>query len=99
MTYPHPHIVVTSPAPGHYAITGHKPAPIFIEDVGHVVPPMECYISPEIPDDLLLNILEEREKIRAMAPAAVEAPVFVETEEETEANEKTIDRRRTRHSK
>lgn len=60
MKYEKNNIIVVSPAEGHYSITGHNPRPVFVEDVGHIVPPETCYISPEVPSDLLLKIVQER---------------------------------------
>lgn len=60
MNFDHPTIVIESPAPGHYLIKGHNPRPVLIEDVGHVVPPGEVYISPEVPTEALLAIIEAR---------------------------------------
>lgn len=60
MKFDHPTIVIESPAPGHYIIKGHNPRPVYIEDVGHVVPPAEGYISPEVPTEALLAIIAAR---------------------------------------
>lgn len=60
MKFDHPSIVIESPAPGHFVIRGHNPRPVFIEEVGTVVPPQECYISPEVPTEALLAIVSER---------------------------------------
>lgn len=85
MKYKHPTITVTEPAPGHFAIEGHNPRSVFIEGEGHVVPPGTCYISPEIPNELLAAIIEERGGLtvdkpkrgrppKAEKPAEPEAP-------------------------
>lgn len=60
MNYNHPSIVIETPAPGHFVIRGHNPKSVFIDKVGHVVPPDECYITPEVPSEALVAILEER---------------------------------------
>ena len=60
MNYQHPSIVIETPAPGHFVIRGHKPKNVFIEKIGHVVPLDECYITPEVPSEALIAILEER---------------------------------------
>lgn len=57
--YEHPSIVVEQPAPGHFVIRGHNPANV-TSAAGQIVPLRECYITEEIPTDLLLAILEDR---------------------------------------
>lgn len=64
MKYEHPTIKIDSPAPGHYVISGHAPKSVFIEDEGHVVPPRECYITPEVPDEALQAVLDARAAVR-----------------------------------
>lgn len=58
-TYDHPTILLTQPAAGHYVITGHSPANV-PTDGGTVVPLDTCYISPEVPTDVLLGIIYDR---------------------------------------
>lgn len=58
MKYDHPNITVEEPKPGAFIIAGHRPATIFIPEVGHYAPPGECYIGPEIPADLLRAIAD-----------------------------------------
>lgn len=48
-------------------IKGHAPRGVFVEDVGHVVPPEVCYVSPEVPSEALIAILKERDKANAEA--------------------------------
>lgn len=60
MKYTHPTITIDRPAPGHYIISGHAPQPVFLPDAGHLVPPRQCYISPEVPSDALQAVLDER---------------------------------------
>lgn len=67
MKFEHPTIKIEEPAAGHYVILGHNPRSVFIEGEGHVVPPHECYIAPEVPDDALLAVLEDREERRKMS--------------------------------
>jgi hypothetical protein len=57
--YEHPTIAVAQPAPGHYVITGHNPGAVQTAE-GQIVPLRECYITPEIPTDLIVQILEDR---------------------------------------
>src|SRR6187402_580029 len=59
MKYEHPTISIERSAPGHYIIRGHAPQPVLTEH-GHLVPPPECYLAPEIPREALLAILEDR---------------------------------------
>lgn len=61
MKYDHPTIRVEEPKPGAFIISGHRPASFFIPDVGHYVPPGECYISPEISADLLRAIADAKD--------------------------------------
>jgi hypothetical protein len=68
--FEHPSIVVEQPAPGHYAIRGHNPGTVFIEGEGHVVPPDVCYITPQVPSELLIAILQgSRRKLVELDPA------------------------------
>jgi hypothetical protein len=60
MNYEHPSIVIDQPAAGHYVIYGHHPQPARNEEGQTVVPLQQCYISPEVPSDALIAILEER---------------------------------------
>jgi hypothetical protein len=68
MKYDHPTICVEEPKPGAFIISGHRPASFFIPDVGHYVPPAECYISPEIPADLLRAIADAKDGKPASEP-------------------------------
>ena len=72
MKYDHPTIRVEEPKPGAFIISGHRPASFFIPDVGHYVPPGECYISPGIPADLLRAIADAKDGKPASEP--VELP-------------------------
>ena len=56
----HGNIVIESPAPGHFVILGHCPASVQT-DGGLVVPLDVCYITPEIPSDVLREIVNLRE--------------------------------------
>lgn len=56
----HPNLVISTPAPGHFVVSGHNPSSVFIEGEGHVVPMSTCYITPEIPTDVLLRIAATR---------------------------------------
>jgi hypothetical protein len=58
--YEHPSIKITQPAPGHFVLRGHNPQSGRNERGERVVPLEQCYITPEIPDDALIAILEER---------------------------------------
>lgn len=70
MNYQHPTIKIETPAPGHFVIIGHAPKTVFIEEVGHVVPHAECYITPEVPSEALIAVLKERGDL----PAGDEKP-------------------------
>jgi hypothetical protein len=61
MKYDHPNITVEEPKPGAFIIAGHRPATIYIPEVGHYAPPGECYIGPEIPADLLRAIADTKD--------------------------------------
>jgi hypothetical protein len=69
MQYEHPHITVSSPAPGHYVIAGLRAGSTSTEE-GRLVHPMSVHISPEVPNDLLYAIINDR--------GAVPGPVTVE---------------------
>lgn len=56
----HPHIHLEQPAPGHYVVTGHKPANVANEKGQTVCPLDTCYIAPEVPSEVLFGILEDR---------------------------------------
>lgn len=56
----HPSVEISEPSPGAFVITGHRPKSVFIEGEGYVVPPSECFISPEVPTSALLHVLEAR---------------------------------------
>lgn len=60
LKFEHPTVEIQTPAPGHFVIVGHNPASIMVPDVGHVVPSRECYVSPEVPSDALVAVLNER---------------------------------------
>jgi hypothetical protein len=60
MNYEHPSIVIDQPAAGHYVIYGHHPQPARNEEGQTVVPLQQCYITPEVPSDALMAILQER---------------------------------------
>jgi hypothetical protein len=60
MNYEHPSIVIDQPATGHYVIYGHHPQPARNEEGQTVVPLQQCYITPEVPSDALVAILQER---------------------------------------
>lgn len=60
MKFNHPTVIIEEPAPGHFVIKGHNPQSVFIEDVGHVVPPGDCFIPKEVPTEALLAIIEAR---------------------------------------
>jgi hypothetical protein len=60
MKYEHPSIVIDQPAAGHYVIYGHHPQPAKNVEGQTVVPLQQCYITPEVPGDALIAILEER---------------------------------------
>jgi hypothetical protein len=64
MNYEHPQIIVTEPAPGHFAIS-NIPACRATTDEGIVVAPSDCYISPAVPTELLKAIIAEREGVTA----------------------------------
>lgn len=68
MKYDHPTILVEEPKPGTFIISGHRPAAIFIPDVGHYVPPIECCIPAEIPADLLRAIADAKDGKAERAP-------------------------------
>lgn len=82
MKYDHPNIAIEVPAPGHFIITGY-PCKSVLTESGHVVPPPACYISPEIPTDLLEAIIAERRKSPVVAKD-VDASALEETSPETE---------------
>jgi hypothetical protein len=76
MKYDHPNIQIAQPAPGHYVITGHAPASVFVENEGTVVPLTVCYITPEVPADALRAILEDRGELAgADAPKSPNRPI------------------------
>lgn len=80
MKYANTNIVIESPAPGHFVILGHCPATVQTDN-GLVVPLDVCYIPPEIPTDLLREIINLRE---GGTPSSAVAPEVVsETEELT----------------
>lgn len=72
MKYQHPTVQIQSPAPGHFVISGHAPTSVFVEEVGHVVPPSECYVPPQVPSGALIAILEERGDFQAPAVEEVD---------------------------
>lgn len=59
MKYEHATIKVTSPAPGHYIISGHAPATN--SGVHGILE--ECYITPEVPTEILEQVLAERKEV------------------------------------
>ena len=59
MKYTHPKLIIEEPAPGHYVIRGHNPAAVQTDE-GRVVPLDQCYITPEVPSEVLLAILADR---------------------------------------
>ncbi len=59
MDYDHPHLKVSSPAPGHYVIEGLPSASTQTEE-GRLVHPSSVHIPPALPSDLLLAIVEDR---------------------------------------
>lgn len=71
MKYDHPTILVEEPKPGAFIISGHRPAAIFIPDVGHYVPPIECCIPSEIPADLLRAIADAKDGGQGNVPTPV----------------------------
>ena len=70
MKYTHPTIAIDRPAPGHYIISGHAPQPVFVPESGHVVPPRQCYISPEVPSEALQAVLDDRAEAATTTKAA-----------------------------
>jgi len=76
MKHDHPNITVEEPKPGAFIIAGHRPASFLIPEVGHYAPPLECYIGPEIPADLLRAIADAKDgKAPVVAPVAPGANV------------------------
>lgn len=71
MKYDHPTILVEEPKSGTFIISGHRPAAIFIPDVGHYVPPIECCIPSEIPADLLRAIADAKDGKPELPPASL----------------------------
>jgi hypothetical protein len=67
MNYEHPTITVTSPAPGHFVIA-NLPMCRVSTDEGTVVAPDYCYITPDVPTDLLKAIIAERERTAEAQP-------------------------------
>jgi len=59
MKYTHPKLIIEQPAPGHYVIRGHNPASVQTDE-GRVVPLDQCYITPEVPSEVLQAILADR---------------------------------------
>ena len=59
MKITHPKLIIDQPAPGHYVIRGHNPRPVPTDD-GLVVPLDQCYITDEVPSEVLLAILADR---------------------------------------
>lgn len=49
---------VESPAEGHYVI--HYNARPVLTSAGHLVPPRQVHITPDLPSEVLLRILRER---------------------------------------
>jgi hypothetical protein len=82
INFEHPSIVVEQPAPGHYAIRGHNPGTTFVEGVGHVVPPDTCYITPQVPSELLIAILQDRGQLVDIDPEKIEKGNHEEEHEE-----------------
>lgn len=60
----YPHIIVDQPAPGHYVIRGHHPRNAQVEGEGVVVPLQECYITDEVPTEVLKEVIAAREYSR-----------------------------------
>jgi molybdopterin-guanine dinucleotide biosynthesis protein A len=73
MIHTHGNIVIESPAPGHFVILGHCPASVQTDN-GLVVPLDVCYISPEIPTDILREIINLR---NGGTPSSTVAPEVV----------------------
>ena len=49
---------IEKPVAGHYII-GFNAQPVMTDD-GYLVPPKSCHITPELPSEILLQILEDR---------------------------------------
>jgi hypothetical protein len=65
MKIEHPNLVIESPAPGHYVIIGLPSGSTQTEE-GRLVHPEVVHITPDVPDDVLLAIIEDRK----LAPVA-----------------------------
>ena len=68
MKYTHPNLIIVEPAPGHYVIRGHNPRSVPTDD-GLVVPLDQCYITPEVPSEVLLAILADRGTVNHQPPS------------------------------
>lgn len=52
-------IQIDQPSPGHYIISGLRSGSVAVEG-GQLVFPPSCHITPDVPSDVLLQILSDR---------------------------------------
>jgi hypothetical protein len=72
MKIEHPNLVIESPAAGHYIITGLQSGSTQTEE-GRLVHPTAVHISPEVPSEVLLAIVEDRKTSAVAVPLAGDA--------------------------
>jgi hypothetical protein len=89
MKYDHPSITIEEPAPGYLVIRGHQPKNVFVDGIGHFVPPDACVITKEIPADLLRAIADAKDGGKAPVPDIACVP---QPEEDTEDSPTLLER-------